>query len=286
MLLPPIVMNEILLNNKEKFCFLSDLGQLSLGSTTGANKFFYLDKKRIQEYNLPREFLIPMTKSPKDSITLNKISSKKKKFLLHIPSSVEPSFYPELQAYISENKKSIYSRPYFKNKKENSWFRIRLSQPDLMIPNMTYLRSFVIINKGNYHIDKQWIGFWSNKKSWLTPLLGFFNSSLGILLREVQGTKTLGLGSLKLSLKECNDLLILDPRKMSSTTQEEIAEIITKMMELPLLRIGEKGLFREYQMQLDDIFNQKILKLSQASKEEIDSTIKFFVEWRLGRKFN
>ena len=71
---------EVLLKNKDIFCPLGSLGKLSLGSTTGANKFFYLNQEVIQKYDLPDRFLIKMTKSPKVSVSLAKITDKKQKY--------------------------------------------------------------------------------------------------------------------------------------------------------------------------------------------------------------
>ncbi|MHA1969699.1 MAG: hypothetical protein ACW964_18130, partial [Candidatus Hodarchaeales archaeon] len=60
-------------------------------------------------------------------------------------------------------------------------------------------------------------------------LVGFLNSTLGILLREIQGTKTLGLGSLKLSLKEVENLMVLDPRHFSSKLKSQLERLVKKL---------------------------------------------------------
>ncbi|MFW9905189.1 MAG: Eco57I restriction-modification methylase domain-containing protein, partial [Candidatus Thorarchaeota archaeon] len=204
---------KLLIDKKDLFCLLKDLGKLEMGSTTGANRFFYLSKQKIDLFRIPSKYLYPMTKSPKEWNTIFS-PSKELKYFLHIPKKLSKESPCELLNYINEIQDDILKRPYFKNKTKNNWYRIPLVQPEILIPNMIFKRSFVAFNSEKLHTDKQWIGFWTDDKDWLFFLLGFLNSTLGILLREIQGTRTLGLGSLKLSLLECQNLLVIDPRKM------------------------------------------------------------------------
>ncbi len=279
----PFLLHQVLMANKGKFCFLKQLGRLSLGSTTGANKFFYLTEEAVQSAGLSFDHLVPMTKSPKDYMNLTKASPKKPLYLLHIPVDYDIGEDEKLRQLLERNKDEIFSRPYFRNKNESNWYRIKKIQPDILIPNMTFLRSFVAFNPQKLHIDKQWIGFWSENSLWDNFLLGFFNSSLGMLLREIQGTRTLGLGSLKLSLNECKNLLILDPKKIPDTILKQINELIVQMMELTIPRLGEKTKYSEIQTELDRLICVEYLQLPPPILEEIQHALKFEVEWRLGR---
>ena len=247
----PFLMHRILLPHKEKFCYLKDLGKTSLGSTTGANTYFYLDELTVAKYNLPSKFLVPMSKSPKDTVSLIAHIPNKKLNLLHVPSDVNLQEHKILSEYLDYVKHQIQNRPFFRNKSEKSWFRISKMQPDLMIPNMIYKRSFVGYNIDKLHIDKQWIGFWIKDKKWLFVLLCFMNSSLGSLLREIQGTRTLGLGSLKISLKECQNLLVLDPRKFPDPLIKELNNLGKQLIKEEIPSIGERTKYTKIQREID-----------------------------------
>ncbi len=50
----------------EKIISLGDLGRVRYPIKTGINEFFYVDEARIREFQIEREFLLPVVKSPKD----------------------------------------------------------------------------------------------------------------------------------------------------------------------------------------------------------------------------
>ncbi len=279
----PFLLHKILLANKDKFCLLNQLGNLRLGSTTGANRFFYLTEEKIRHYDISQNYLVPMTKSPKDNISLSTASPKNPLSLLYIPSGPILELDQNLQHYLSTYEDELLSRPYFRNKSKKTWYQITKIQPVLIIPNMTYLRSFVAYNKQKFHIDKQWIGFWPDNPDWNDFLVGFMNSSLGILLREIQGTRTLGLGSLKLSLRECRNLLTLDPRLVPKNILRRLRKLLDQLIELPIPRFGEKTKYSLIQRKMDQLICIEYLGLAPHILDQIKESIKFEVEWRLGK---
>ncbi len=279
----PFLIHDVLLKQKTKFCLLKDLGKSSLGSTTGANAFFYLDERTITKYGLSSEYLVSMTKSPKDAVSISDFTANKKLRLLHITPNLKTENHPNLTKYLEEIQDRILSRPYFQNKSSNEWYKTTLIQPDLVIPNMTFLRSFVAYNREKLHIDKQWIGFWAYEEDWILPLLGFMNSSLGLLLREVQGTRTLGLGSLKLSLSECQHLLVIDPKIIPTPILDDIVRVTESLLSEHIPVFGEKTKYTNIQQQLDEIICIDYLGLEKSFLEKIRKALVFEVEWRLGK---
>ncbi|MFX0011935.1 MAG: hypothetical protein ACFE9R_16585 [Candidatus Hermodarchaeota archaeon] len=109
------------------------------------------------------------------------------------------------------------------------------------------------------------------------------NSNLGIFLREIQGTRTLGLGSLKLSLNECKNLLVIDPRIVPNSIMSRAKKITTQLMDLPIPKFGEKTKYTDLQNQLDHLLCVEYLGLSPKILSKIHQTLKFEIEWRLGR---
>ena len=282
-LMAPFLIHDVLLKHKQKFCLLKDLGKTALGSTTGANTFFYLDEPTIAKYGLSSKYLVPMTKSPKDAVSISDFTANKKLQLLYITSDLKMEEHPNLINYLEEIQEKILERPYFRNKSKNDWYYTTLIQPDIIIPNMTFLRSFIAYNNKRLHIDKQWIGFWAYEEKWILPLLGFMNSSLGQLLREVQGTRTLGLGSLKLSLGECQYLLVLNPKLIPIPILNKINVIVKTLLSENIPKLGEKTKYTEIQEKLDKIIFIEYLGLEPSFVEKIRRTLVFEVEWRLGK---
>ncbi|MFX0125222.1 MAG: hypothetical protein ACFFAE_16465, partial [Candidatus Hodarchaeota archaeon] len=278
---------KLLIDKKDRFCLLKNLGKLEMGSTTGANRFFYLDRKIIEKYGIPDEYLYPMTKSPKEWRTILS-PSKELKYFLHIPKNLSKDSSIKLRDYLNKIQYDILKRPYFKNKTKNNWYQVPLVQPEIIIPNMIFKRSFVVYNLDKLHIDKQWIGFWSNNQDWLFLILAFLNSTLGILLREVQGTRTLGLGSLKLSLQECHNLLVLDPRKIPESLFTQFQTYILKLGEMKIEPIHQtQDSISEYtkiQKQLDYLVIVKCLGLDPTEIRKIQEILKFELQWRFAKE--
>ncbi|MFX0184401.1 MAG: class I SAM-dependent DNA methyltransferase [Candidatus Hodarchaeota archaeon] len=284
----PFLLQNLLIAKKNKFCLLKDLGKLVMGSTTGVNRFFYLNRNFAEKFKLPDSNLKLMTKSPKEWRSIF-YPNKSLKYFLHISETVSDNSNHELRNYLRTIQEVVLKRPFFKNKTLKNWYKIPLLQPDLLLPNMIYKRSFVAYNRGNLHIDKQWIGFWPYKKEWNLILLAFLNSSLGVLLREVQGTKTLGLGSLKLSLHEYRNLLVLDPRLMPPDILEKLENTITRMGELEVatldsyFAVNTPEFLKEQQI-LDQIIIIDYLHMSKADLEKIQDILKFEIKCRFSKE--
>lgn len=288
----PLILIEVLLKNKDKFCLLKELGKIGMGSTTGANWFFYLNRQNAEERNLSTNFLHKMTKSPKDWKTFNQIDEENQKYFLHIPKKHKKIISHHLLDYIKMHQESILKKPYFKKKTKDNWYCVPLIKPDLLIPNMIYNRSFVVYNQ-DFHIDKQWIGFWTNESDWNLFLFGFLNSSLGILLREIQGTKTLGLGSLKLSLREVKNLIVLDPRHVPSKLISRLVKLVNKLSNCNIGNIvnrkGETALnkiidYYSIRAKIDQLILMDYLNFSLDTINKINSILEFQIKCRFAMK--
>ncbi len=283
----PFLLN-LLIKKKDHFCLLKEVGKLEMGSTTGANRFFYLDKETINNYDIPKENIYLMTKSPKEWQTIFSPNKENMKHFLYIPEKLSERSSSKLRDYVYSIQNIILKRPYFKNKTIDNWYQVPLIQPDILFPNMTYKRSFVAYNRDNLHIDKQWIGFWANNRDWVFFLLGFFNSTLGILLREIQGTRTLGLGSLKLSLQECQNLLVLDPRKIPKGTNKRFQTLVNMLGSLKIDSLSNvDSLNSEYskiQEKLNKLILIECLGLTPNDIFRIREILKFEINWRLAKE--
>ena len=73
----------ILEKGKDKLVRLGDVAEVRFGIKTGANKFFYLDDQKIQEWGIEEEFLKLVIKSPREcrSILIDPSQLKFKLFM-------------------------------------------------------------------------------------------------------------------------------------------------------------------------------------------------------------
>ena len=62
----PDIYFKILEKGRGKLVKLGDIAEVKFGIKTGCNEFFYLDETRIKEWNIEREYLKPVIKSPKE----------------------------------------------------------------------------------------------------------------------------------------------------------------------------------------------------------------------------
>ena len=281
-LLMPILLFQILYENSNNFSVLGELGDIKMGSTTGANRYFYLDSVRIQSFEIPPKYLHPMTKTPREWSVFGNFSPNT--FLLHITQNKE-DITPSVTKYLNSITDEVLKRPYFKNKRNSDWYHVPLIQPDILIPNMIYKRSFVVNNYQKLHIDKQWIGFTANNYEDVFFLMIFFNSTLGILLREIQGTKTLGLGALKLSHKEVQNLLVINPEAVPNSRKHKIKLLYDQLRTAKIGKIILKGstetksyLIRK---EIDFFILVECLGYSESIVIELEEILEFEYKWRM-----
>ncbi|MHA2224909.1 MAG: Eco57I restriction-modification methylase domain-containing protein [Candidatus Hodarchaeales archaeon] len=289
----PFLLQDILIGKKDKFCCLKELGKIEMGSTTGINKFFYFEDSTIEKRRWKKSFLYPMTKSPREWLTPFSVSKKTQKYFLYIISKDSEQTPSEIREFLNSIQDEVFQRPYFQNKTLNNWYKIPLIQPELLLPNMIFKRSFVAYNQEKLHIDKQWIGFWANDKKWLYFLLAFLNSTLGILLREIQGTKTLGLGTLKLSRFECEELIVLDPRKVPQKIRKKLDSLVSKNEHLKIANIFEIAYSGELEIEseyvelleaIDKLILVDYLGLPQSTISRIKQILQFELRWRFAKE--
>lgn len=277
----PFLLQDILIEFQDQFCLLRELGKIQMGSTTGINKYFYLKSDSIKKFDIPENYLYPMTKSPKEWDTIYGPTNKNELMsFLYVKETITDNTHFKLKEYLDSIREEVLERPYFKNKNEDNWYKIPLLQPDLLLPNMIYRRSFVAYNRERLHIDKQWIGFWVKEKRWIFSILAFFNSSLGVLFREIQGTKTLGLGALKISLQEYRDMFVLDPRKIPQEISEKLGRLVVKLGKIKI-RTNDNSSYYNIQRSIDRIILVDYLGLNESVLKKIQEILEFEQRWRL-----
>lgn len=258
----------IIEKGKDKLVRLGDIAEVRRGITTGANEFFYLDKKAIKERGIEPEFLRPVIKSPREckSISINDSALKFSIFLcnktkeeLQGTAALEYIEWGEKQGY--QRRPSCASRP--------RWW-------DLGIRRTPYLGFNYLIDStartlyapnGCYFSDNfQEVNVDSSAA---LPLCASLNSTVFQLMVNVAGRANFGDGLLKIQTYEVSDLLCVNPRNivfqdytlLSSTSWDVLNSSIERKM-------------------LDELVFD-LLNLTQGERDAVYEAVTYLVNKRL-----
>lgn len=119
---------------------LSDFFQIKRGIATGANKFFILDEKKVEEIGLPKKFLKPILPSPKlvpDEIFSDNEGNpliERKLYLIDcgLDKNTLKSKYPNLWKYYEMGQKQGIHKRYLCSHR-NTWYKQEQREPSVLL---------------------------------------------------------------------------------------------------------------------------------------------------------
>lgn len=202
------------IRNRKDLCQISHLANVEVGITTGANEFFTVNKKIIDEYNLS-EYAYPLVGR---SVLVNGITFNDQKILYNInnnsnanilrfPKLIELKKNPEAMRYIEYGVREGFSSRY-KCRIREEWQiipSVSLSNAFFSRRNNKYAR--MILNEaGAYTTDtmhRVHIKNEINKKAFISS----YYNSLSFCFVEING-RSFGGGALELMPSEVSDVFI------------------------------------------------------------------------------
>jgi adenine-specific DNA-methyltransferase len=227
---------KVLKNLKKKIPIktLEDFADIRIGSVTGANSFFIVDRTYAQENKLSKSILKPIITNSREFKTLSINSTKKwEKFLLIIPESMK--IEGKLSRYIQDGEKQGLDTRYH-TKKRDVWYSIPPpKKPDAFLQYMTKGVPYIILNQSRILSTNSVHQIFFNKKidlntkKWIQ--LSMF-TSFSQLSVELLG-KTYGGGVLKIEPAAAKKILVYDGQG------EKFPESIEKEI-IPLLAQGKR----------------------------------------------
>lgn len=212
----PDIFYTILEKGKNKLLELGKVAKVKFGIKTGANDFFYLDKGAQKKWDIEKEFLKPILKSPKDSKTIFiENNNLKHKVFMCNKSKKELSKTNALK-YIEWGEKANVEIKQgadegkiikgFRNissvKNRISWYSLSSNFGAKIFIQMSFNDSFPFYYSPNEMLaDARLYEIKSNKFDDETLCLSL-NSTLSVLFMELFGRANLGEGALDFKVYE------------------------------------------------------------------------------------
>ncbi|MEA2069750.1 MAG: N-6 DNA methylase [Asgard group archaeon] len=247
--------------NHPKITSLKNVANIKRGITSGADNFFYVSKKDIQQFNLPKRYLLPAVKSPKDysnTIVVNSIAKK----IIYIPE--EKMFHKlpkKLQKYILwGEQKNYHTRESFKHKKK--WYSLNITTPAVILSPRFVRTNFpkFLWNKINAIPNQTYYEVFPKKTHYAKIIFGSLISYFGAWAFEIEG-RIEGRGLLQLAVFELANFPVIDPRTLTGLQKNRFIDLINEAIN--------------NEAQIDDIRTIltklicEILNLSSEKKEKI-----------------
>ncbi len=283
--------NRIFKRIADKFISLKEIGKIRYPIKTGINDFFFVDENTIDKFNLEKEFLTPVLKSPKMiskiqikesdihyfifncSLTKQELAQQKKfGALKYISWGEEQLTEKKQQSFDGVKWPDVPS--VRRNKPE--WYSIQLIPPAEIFCTRFFDRRFFfcyseipliedqtfygLILKDSFEKDKELV-------------IALANLSVSYYLLEIFGRTSLGKGALQYAIGDMNSHRIVNPKIIPQKIQQEI---ISKFK--PIRDREIQSIFEEVKMNDRLDFDKVIFKWLNFSEREISEFYSSFVE--------
>ena len=263
----------ILEKGKDKLVRLGDIADVRFGIKTGANEFFYLDAKRIQEWGIEAEFLKPVIKSPREckSIRVDPNQLQFKLFMCHLDKAALSG--TSALAYIEWGEsQGFHQRPSCRGR-ARWWDLGQWGYPDMLWSDAYNVRFGCFENAGDYFADKRFFVIEFKEEDLATR--AYLNSTIIPLLIETEGIANLGEGVIYTNVYWLKTLPILEESRMA----KEIHQCYEKIKTREILPIFDE-IHQLDRIALDAIIFDA-LNLTQGERDGVYEAVVNLVESRL-----
>lgn len=275
---------------EDKLVPLAKLGKVRYSVKTGLNEFFYLDKEKLDQFKIEKEFLIHVLKSPKKISRLLIDSNRlEKKLFLCTKSKEELQKNQKSNAlrYIhwgekqktSPKQQSFVGIPWFKvpsvQNNKPYWYSVRKVQPADIFCNRFFDRRYFFTYTNELIVEDQtFYGVILNDdyRAYKELIIALLNSTVVYLMIELYGRISLGKGALQYAKYEYEQLLVIDPKLLNENLKGEIWKSFK-----PLLKRDIKSVFDECQSHDRISFDKIIFSFLELDEEEIQFLYDFLI---------
>jgi hypothetical protein len=239
------------------------------GYTTGANDFFYLDHRRIEEWGIAAADRRPLLKSLRGVHSLRLGAADCRHEALVVPADAPPT--DGVAAYLAWGEaRGIAARSTCAARRP--WYALP-EQPSgaLLVAKGVWRRHFAAVAEEPLAVDQQIYRLEPAAGVPVEVAAALLNSAWFALACELGGRVNLGEGVLWLAAYELGELTLPDPRVLDTATQRSLADCFRRLAERPVADTPE-ALADGPRRALDDLVFD-LLGLSAAEGEAIRAAL-------------
>lgn len=211
----PEIYYQILKKGESQFTKLKSLSKVAFGIKTGANDFFYFNKSQIEEWEIEKEFLVPIFKSPRECSTIQVNPKLLSLYLFVCPKEKKELKETNALKYIKWGEKSrldsegneigkFNERPSTRGR--HNWYDVGVRKFSDGVFPCGIGDSFKFYRNKKVLIDKRLYEIYTDNENVLASL----NSSLTPLFLEVGSRTGLGDGLMDLTVYEAENTMIVN----------------------------------------------------------------------------
>lgn len=283
--------NRIFKSIADKFISLKEIGKVRYPIKTGINEFFFVDKSTIEAFNLEKEFLVPVLKSPKTiskiqieesdvhyfifncSLTKQELTQQKKLGALeYIKWGEEQLTEKKQQSFEGIKWPDVPSVRRHKPK----WYSAQILPPaDIFCTRFFDRRFFFCYSKVPLIEDQTFYGLVLNNsfQKYKELIIALVNSTVSYYFLEIFGRTSLGKGALQYTIGGMNNHRIINPKIIPQKIQQEIISRFQSVREREI-----QPIFEEVKMSDRLAFDKVIFEWLNFSEKEISEFYCSFIE--------
>ena len=243
---------------------LAEWATVQRGYTTGANDFFYMDRRQVETWGIEPEYRRPLLKSLRGARSLALSADDCRHEVLVIPPDTDLAGTAVAEYIHWAESRGIAHRPTCAGRRP--WYALS-AQPDatLVLAKGVWQRHFAPTIEDGIVVDQQI--YRVDLADGISPHEGaaLLNSVWFALACELGGRVNLGEGVLWLATYELEKIMLPDPRALDAVARRGLSSRFEALAALPVVDMAE-ALNRPEQRALDD-FVFDLVGLAPAERE-------------------
>jgi hypothetical protein len=230
---------------------LGDWATVQRGFTTGANDFFYLDRKRVDQWGIEATYRRPLLKSLRGARALQLGPADCDHELLSIPPTARLAGTAVTEYLAWGEATGVNQRRTLAGR--HPWYALPEQQPgDLLLAKGIWRRHFAPVVEKSVAVDQQLYRILPAGDVSPGVMAALLNSAWFALACEMQGRVNLGEGVLGLATYELSEIVLPDPRKFDAGERQALDDSFRRLAAHPVVETPV-DLDREERRALDDL---------------------------------
>jgi methylase of polypeptide subunit release factors len=219
---------------------IGEVATIYRGQTTGANSFFYLGDRDVQQWGIEDCFLQPLLKSPKEADRLCVEPGDLEQRVLMVGSDADALVNTRVSEYIRWGEAQAIDRRSTCARR-SPWYalpRHECAQARLAWPKGVWNRHFILVVQGGIVADQQFYVL-TVRPGHLQLVAALLNSTWMALQAELVGRSNFGEGVLWLAGDEVAQVRIPDPQSLAPSTARQLEDLFVALARESLVSLDE-----------------------------------------------